>query len=308
MRNLPLLLALALGTGCATNLSTLQTAKPLARGQFQVTVGSGLYVPVGQLVDVIDLGIDKGKEINDAVQRGESVHLSEEDQQRMLTAGLSLAVAPPGPVTEVTIRAGLADDIDVGLRYSGISLRLDTRYRFFHAGDGPQVAETNRKSFDMALGLAGARHSFKSPVLDVLKIVQVDDFSRWDVEVPLYVSFDFGDIFRLYAAPKYIYSRTSLDERLVAAAQQGQDVTGFDVSLPAKVNSHFIGSSFGLSLGYKYVHVFAELTGGYTSCKPFLFGQERNLGGATFYPAIGIAIRNLAPVRPVAESEQAESF
>ncbi|MBN1203379.1 MAG: hypothetical protein JXB05_00455 [Myxococcaceae bacterium] len=308
MRILPLLLALAFGSGCASNLSTLQTAKPLARGQFQVTLGSGLFVPVGQIVDVIDLGIDQGKEIKDAVDRDEPVRLTEEDQQRLLTAGLSLAVAPPGPVSEVTIRAGLADDVDVGLRYSGISLRLDTRYRFLHAGDGPQVPENNRKSFDMAIGLAGARHSFKSPVLDVLEIIQVDDFSRWDVEVPLYISADIGDIFRVYAAPKYVYSRTRLDQKLVNFAEQGKDVTGFDASLPAKVNSHFIGSTFGLSLGYKYVHVFAELTGGYTSCKPTLFGQQRNLGGATFYPAIGIAIRNLAPVRQSPELGQPESL
>jgi hypothetical protein len=298
MRNLPALLLLALATGCASNLSTLQTAKPLTRGQFQVSLGAGAFVPAGQLIDLVDLGIDEGKKIKEAVENDEPVQLSQEDQQRMLSAGIALAVAPPGLVNEVSIRAGLADDLDVGLRYSGISWRLDTKFRFFHGGDGYEVPENSRRSIDMALGLAGARHSFKSPVFDVLEIVQINDFSRWDLEVPLYISTDFGDILRLYAAPKYVYSKTHIDQQLINYAEQGKNVTGFDVRLPATVKSEFAGSTFGVSLGYKYVHVFAEITGGYTFCKPEVFGERRNLGGVTIYPAVGIAIRNPAPQRP----------
>jgi hypothetical protein len=293
MRNLPPLLLMALATGCASNLSTLQTAKPLERGQFQVSLGAGAFIPAGQLIDLVDLGIDKGKSIKDDIEDDRPVQLTEEDQQRMLSAGIALAVSPPGIVNELSLRAGLADNLDVGLRYSGISWRLDTKYRFHHSGDGAEVRESSRKSFDMAIGLAGARHSFKSPVFDVLEIVQINDFSRWDLEVPLYISTDFGDILRLYAAPKYVYSKTHIDEQLVNYAEQGKNVSGFDVRLPATVKSEFVGSTFGLSVGYKYVHVFAELTGGYTFCKPHVFGQQRNLGGATFYPAVGIAFRNL---------------
>lgn len=297
MRNLPLLLLTALATSCATNISTLQTAKPLERGQFQVSLGAGAFIPAGQLIDLVDLGIDKGKTIKDDIEDDKPVQLTEEDQQRMLSAGIALAVSPPGIVNELSIRAGLANNLDMGLRYSGISWRLDTKYRFHHSGDGAEVPESARKSFDMAIGLAGARHSFKSPVFDVLEIVQINDFSRWDLEVPLYISTDFGDIFRLYAAPKYVYSKTHIDQQLVNYAEQGKNVTGFDVRVPATVKSEFVGSTFGLSVGYKYVHVFAELTGGYTFCKPNVFGQQRNLGGATFYPAVGIAFRNLPSPR-----------
>jgi hypothetical protein len=304
MRYLPPLLALALVTGCASNLSTLQTAKPLARGQFQVSLGAGAFIPAGQIVDVVDIAIDEGKRLRDQVENNEKVSLTQEQQQEILSAGVALAVAPPGLVHEFMLRAGLADDWDVGLRYSGISWRLDTKVRFLHAGDGPEVAENQRKSFDMAIGLAGARHSFKSPALDLLKIVQIDDFSRWDVEVPLYISTDVGDILRLYMAPKYVYSRTKLDERFINFAEQGKDVTGFDVSLPARVKSEFVGSTFGVSLGYKYVHVFAEITGGYNFCNPEVFGQRRNLGGVTIYPSVGIAFRNLLPQQPAEQAPQ----
>lgn len=287
-----MLCALLLGTGCASTLSTMQTARPLSQGQVQVSLGMGVFLPLGQLATVADIGIDKGGDIKDAVDRGEPVELSEEDQRRMLTAGVALAVAPPGVVNELMIRAGVVENLDVGLRYSGISLRLDGKYRFLHRGSPDSVPENQRTSVDMALGLAVARHSFKSPALDLLKIVQIDDFSRYDLEVPLYISWDVGDIFKLYAAPKYVFGRTSLDEKLINYAEQGKPVSGFDASLPARVNSHFGGSTFGVSLGYKYVHLYAELTGGYTYCKPTVFGERRNLGGATFYPAVGIAFRN----------------
>jgi hypothetical protein len=306
MRSLPPLLALALMTGCASNLSTLQTAKPLARGQFQVSLGAGAFIPVGQIGNAIDLGINQGKAIDRAVRNHEPVQLSEEDQQKILTAGIAGAVAPPGLVNEVMFRAGLADNLDMGLRYSGISWRLDTKFRFYHSGDGEEVQESARRSFDMAIGLAGARHSFEGAVFDLLKVVKLDDFKRYDVEVPLYISTDVGDILRLYAAPKYVYSHTTLDEALVNYAEQGYDVSGFDARLPAAVKSEFVGSTVGVSLGYKYVHLFAELTGGYTFCKPFLFGQQRNLGGATFYPAIGIAFRNLAPQRASLQPQRAD--
>lgn len=299
MRLLPvplLALGLALTSGCATTLSTMQTARPLAPGQVQVTGGLGIFLPVGNLIRVVDAGIDQGREARDAVDDGRSYDLDEEAQQRLLTAGVALMVAPPGVNPELMVRVGVVDRVDVGLRYSGISLRADAKVLLLHGG-GEQEGrmEVGQRSYDVALGLGVARHFFSSPVLDVLEIVQMGDFSRYDLEVPLYVSADFGDIFKLYGAPKYVYSRTRLDERLVDYSQQGAPVTGFDAALPATVNSHFVGSTVGMALGYRYVYVFAELTGGYVICNPTLFGAERKLGGVTFFPSFGLAVRTGGP-------------
>jgi len=297
MRSFPPLLALVLATGCASTLSSMQTAKPLAPGQFQVSLGSGIFVPVGPLATVADFGIRESDKFLALINGGERVELSEDDQRRLLTAGLALGVAPPGLVTEFMGRAGVAENFDLGLRYSGISWRLDAKYRFLHRGSGEDGRQSARRSFDVAVGLGVARHNFKSPALDLLKLVDIDDFSRYDVEVPFYVSSEAGEILKLYAGPKYIYSRTRLDQKLVDFSQQGKDVAGFDVSLPSRVNSHFVGSTLGIALGYKYVHLYAELTSGYTFCKPRVFGEKRNLGGPTFYPAVGLGFRNAEPER-----------
>lgn len=297
MRLLPVLLLL-LAPGCATTLSTMQTARPLAPGQVQVTGGVGVFIPVGNIVRAVDTGIEQGEEARDAIDEGRPYSLSEEAQQRLFTAGVALMVAPPGANPELMVRVGVVDRVDVGVRYSGISLRADAKVLMFHGGDadGGRM-EPGQRSYDVALGLGAARHFFSSPVLDVLEVVKMGDFSRYDVEVPLYVSADFGDILKLYAAPKYVFSRTRMDQRLVDASREGSPVTGFDAALPATVNSHFWGSTVGLALGFRYVYLFAELTGGYVSCNPTLFGVERELGGVTLFPAFGLAVRTGGPDR-----------
>jgi hypothetical protein len=195
------------------------------------------------------------------------------------------------------LRAGVVENVDLGLRLTTTSVRLDGKWRLAHGGnESPGLREHERTSLDLAVGLGLSRHLFKSPVLDALEVVEMDDFSRYDVEVPLYLSFDVGDIFKAYAVPKYVFSRTRMDEKLVDFSQDGKDVTGFDVVLPARVNSHFAGATLGVAVGYKYVHLYAELTAGYTHCRPTFFGQERDLGGVTLYPAIGLAVKNLAPL------------
>jgi hypothetical protein len=295
MRLLPVLL-LVLAPGCATTLSTMQTARPLAPGQVQVTGGVGVFIPVGNIVRAVDVGIDQGREARDAVDEGRPYELDEAGQQRLLTSGVALMVAPPGANPELMVRVGVVDRVDVGLRYSGISLRADAKVLLFHGGDtdGGRM-EAGQRSYDVALGLGAARHFFSSPALDVLEVVEMGEFSRYDVEVPLYVSADFGDIFKLYGAPKYVYSRTRMDERLVDFSRQGSPVTGFDAALPATVNSHFVGSTLGAALGFRYVYLFAELTGGYVICNPTLFGIERTLGGFTLFPAFGLAVRTGGP-------------
>jgi hypothetical protein len=309
MRLLSLLVLLA-ATGCASTLSSMQTAKPLALGQFQVSAGMGVFVPAGQLVTAIDQGITQGVAIKKIIDSGEPYHLLEEDAQKLLTVGTALAVAPPGASSELMVRAGLleANTLDVGLRLSTSSARLDAKVRLLHGGDPEDspLRDIQRKSYDLALGVGVSRHHFRGPVIEALQVVEIDDFERWDLEVPLYVSMDLGDIFKLYAAPKYIYSRTSLDQKLVDYAQLGKDVTGFDIALPAEVDSHFYGASAGFALGYKFVHLYAELTAGYTHCRPVLFGQARDLGGVTLYPSLGIAFKNPTPLtarsRPPASS------
>jgi hypothetical protein len=293
LRLLPLAL---LATGCASTLSTMQTAVPLEPKQIQVSVGMGAYAPLGTIWDVAKLGKEQASRIKDVVAEGEDYTLTEEDQQRLLGAGISLAVAPPGVNYELMARTGLVKNLDVGVRYSSTQLRADVKYRFLHGGDErAELHQVERTSKDLAIGLALSRQIFSGPLVNALSFVKLDDFSRWDLEVPLYASIDVGDVFKLYAAPKYVYGRTSIAQRLVDAEDEAGRIVNLPGTVPSRVDSHFWGSTFGVAVGYRYVHLFAELTGGYTSAKADVLGRERDLGGVTLYPAIGLAFKSDPP-------------
>jgi hypothetical protein len=306
MRLLPLLVL----TGCATTLTTFQSARPVEKGHLQITGGTGYYVNLGGAGKVVGQAIKQVPRIVEAVDKNEQYQVSEEDQQDLLTAGIALAVMPPlAQGTEISIRAGVVDDFDVGFRYSVNALRLDAKYRFSHSGDeipsptnyrlwGKDSAPAEKpeykpgaRSLDAAIGIGVSKYLFTNPVFDVLEFVRLGDFSRWDIEVPLYLSFDFGDIFKLYAAPKYVYSHTTFDEKLVSYSEQATNVSGLDLTLPASVDTHFIGASGGIAIGYRYVHLMLELTSGYTICKPYVFGRPRDLSGVTLYPAAGVSVK-----------------
>ncbi len=316
------LLLAALGSGCAPTLTTFQTAKPLRPKQFRVTAGAGVYAPLGPLTSLITQSLVQGKAAADAVNNGEEPALTDEEKEDFLTAGLGLATMTPGPVYEMSVRAGVVENLEVGLRYSVSAVRLDAKYRLLHGGDkevadegkgdggkgdggtvnaaglekgirtavgqGPSSAGAAR-SYDLAVGFGASKFFFKHPVFDALKIVELDNFSRYDFEVPVYLSAELGEGFQAYAAPKWVHSRTKLDEKLVNYSRQASNSTAYDVSLPYEVNSNFVGASFGVGVGYRYVHLLLEMTAGYTFSNPVVFGKRRDLGGVTLYPAAALA-------------------
>lgn len=300
---LPVLVGLS--SSCATTVSTLQTARPVPKGHVQATMGAGLYLPLGPVVTLVKEGVVLVDRARVAVENKSPMEFNQADAEQLLTAGLALAVFPPSTSYELSVRTGLARDVDLGLRYSINALRLDAKYRFYHSGDeGPGSGDnvpfgqltSGRKVnpeplMDLAVGLAVSKYLFKSPLIDVLEYVQLGDFSRWDLEVPLYASAEIGEVFKLFAAPKYLFSRTSFDEQLVGISEFAADTTGLELALPARVDSHFVGLSAGIGIGYRWVHLMLELTGGYTFCSPRLFGAERSLGGVTLYPAAALNVR-----------------
>ena len=282
---------LLLATGCATHLSSLQSAKTVPRGKVQVTAGTGFYANVGPIVGLVAEAAGEAEQIQKALSSGQPYTLTPEAQKRLLVAGVALASLSPGVGTELSVRTGvLREDGDAGLRVTGNSVRVDGRYRLFHAEkDGPDWL--NRRSTDVTLGVGVTRFFFSNPLFTALKLVAVDGFSRWDVDVPLYVSTDYGQVLKLYATPRYLFSRTALDSQVVELARMAADTLGTGGGLPAVVDMHFAGATGGVAVGYGPLHLYLELTAGYTFCAPELFGTRAQLGGATFYPAVGLTFR-----------------
>src|SRR5262249_40194177 len=77
--------------GCASTLSSMQTAVPVEPRHVEATVGYGLYLPLGPATQAIAQGVKQTKNALEAAGSGTKYQLSEEDQQALITAGIGLA-------------------------------------------------------------------------------------------------------------------------------------------------------------------------------------------------------------------------
>ena len=293
MRLLTVVSLLLLSTGCATNLSSLQTARPIKRGQVEVQGGLGAYANLGPMVALVGEAIHHAGKAKEAAENQTTYEVTEEEIERAAVAGIGIAIFPPSQGWQIAARTGvLEENMDVGFRYSGNALRFDTKYRYYHWGEKrEEIPDYKRPSIDLAVGLGVSKFTFDNPVFKALEYIRLDDFSRWDIDATLYSSFDFGDIFKLYLNPKYLWSRTSFDPTLVNISKQATNIAGTDLRLPSTVLMHFVGMSVGVAAGYKYAHLYVELTSGYTICRPKIAGEERRLDGVTLYPSIGLGLK-----------------
>jgi len=272
-------LALLLCCGCATTLSTMDTARTTDPGHVRVNAAMGVYVPAGTALRLVSDGTDLAKRLI-----AESRDPTVEELDKMFEAGLAVAVLPIAPVQELQIRTGIVRNLDAGLRLATTGARLDLKFRFWNGGD--QHA---------SIGAGASKYFFSGPVFDALSFVKIDDFSRWDFEVPLLFSSEAGETFRFYGGAKYVLSLFSMDEKLVKAQHVAEQNGSPDV-FRAKEKMHFVGGVAGIMLGFRHVFVALELTAGYTVAEPEIYSfvskrpEKRSLGGVTLYPALGLVL------------------
>jgi hypothetical protein len=275
-----------LSTGCATTYSTMDTARTTPRGHVQFNYARGIFLPLGPSTDLLSA---TGGMIKNALDDKEV--LTHEEAQHLYDFALGLALQPPAWVDEFQLRTGVAENLDVGLRYSVTQLRLDAKARFFHS-------EAGHKSQHASIGLGASKYLFNNPLFEWLDYVKLSDFSRWDLEVPLLYSFEYRDSFMLYCGAKYVYTRFSIDQDLFEIQRRVSDLADQPAIVESiDANMHFFGSVFGLGGGYKHVFFFTELNYGYVYLRPEMYSfidkqrKQRNLGGLTLHPAIGILVR-----------------
>ncbi|MBI5543958.1 MAG: hypothetical protein HY901_08735 [Deltaproteobacteria bacterium] len=281
--------AVALGTGCATTLSTMDTARTVRPGHVQIHGAYGLHLPVGSMVKG---AVATGEAVADSIESGQ-VAISPEQAQQLYEAGIATALTPPSTQWEMAVRTGLFENLDVGLRYSTNALRLDLKFRFLHLG-----VDDEGKSHHMSIGLGASRYLFNNPVFEVLDYLELSDFSRWDLEVPLLYSWEYRRYFVFYTGLKYIYSSLELDENLYEIQKHVTNMADIaPITDHVRSSMHLFGGTVGLGGGWKYVWVYTELTMGYTRLRPHLYSfvdgktKQRNLDGFSIYPAIGIVVK-----------------
>jgi hypothetical protein len=257
---------------CSTALSTMQPVQALPKGDLQFNTGVGFNVAPGPIISAFDAAL--------AISQKDEIDINAEDEQQFLTAGLALALNPPGVINEYSFRYGLGHGFDAGLRYTGKSFNAEGKWQFLDNEDPKRI--------DGALHLTAGRHAFDGFLLDLLDEFDLANFSRTDVSLSAMVGKKPNDYVEFWAGPKYAvgiykaegtFAKTGIIEDAAGAMQ-------------------YIGGTAGLALGYKYLYVITELTVANLLFKEEILGEEQDLGGVVFYPSIGLSVR--VPTKKIA--------
>jgi len=253
--------------GCSTTLSTMQPAEPVGKNNVHVGVGANVNLPVSRAWAVLEESTSTTARV---IASGDPP--SEDDARKLFDAGLALGLNPPGTTPDIMLRYGVLDSVDIGARFSGNAIHGDVKGRFFHSGD-------ERWSGAISLGYSNQR--FSGAAFDVLDVLEMADYSRHNVELPILFGARLGDYGHVWFGPKFVGSFYSLDASLKS--------TGL-VAHSSGFIQHW-GMFGGAALGYKHVFAFAELTTMYMIARPEILGREVNLGGVVIMPSAGLMAR-----------------
>lgn len=282
-RSLALLLAAL--TGCASTLSTLQTAETTPKGHAELHAGLGAFMPTAALPHLARAGQLEAKGLEALATTGSHPPPPQEERDELVDTALSLGLQTPGPVWELGARYGLTDFWDVGARLSSNDWAVDTKLKLF---DRPLQ---DGLSHAAAIDVRYAHVDVSNLATDLLDYVNMGDFSRYDVEGTALYTVDMKHVVRVYGGPKLVYTHFTFDEN---AFKFGNEASAY-ANLPPLVGSihdtmWFYGGVAGVSATYKRVTGYLELNGGWTRLRPEVLGKQRDLSGVTVYPAVGIAV------------------
>ena len=226
-------------TGCAPALSTLQPATVVPHKHVHGVVGYGISVPVGGLAR----SVGEAKDAVERAENGDP--LTDEERDRLIETSIGLALNPPSFGNEFQLGYGLLKNVELDVRYAVSSWRLGARYQFLSpetymvpapapmpvpagpdgeggaAGAGEGGVSSDGSASRPALtrppiastGLAGtagigvSRYTLGLPEAPgfAKRIVDVKDFTRIDVDVPLLFGIS-NDLVHVWAGPKMVLS------------------------------------------------------------------------------------------------------
>ncbi len=238
----------------------------------------GVSVPVGQLGDLAE----KGDAI--AKKRAAGAALTVEEQDDLVESGLALALDPPSAAGELQGRYGVADSIDVGVRFAtSATVRLDGRWQFLKSGapDGSGFAGS------AGVGLGYYAKSFEIPNHDIELLVGVADLKRVELDAPILFGWS-GPIGHFWFGPKFVVNRYWADVTLAFLQTPIVDGTATGTNV-------FYGGQLGGAVGYKYVWFGAELSIMQLSSSGRVdssaYNSDLSFGGLVLYPAVGIIVQ-----------------
>jgi hypothetical protein len=254
-------------------LSSNQPAHVPEKGHAHAELGVDVSYPTGTIPDVIHAA-------ESVEQATEERAVSNEEKRKIFEGAAAIAINPPAAVAHAGFDYGIFAGWEVGVRLATSGLRASER---------TQLLKQAEAGVDLSVGLGLGRALFTPPVHSVFDSVTVDDFSRWNVDLP--VAFGrHGSWYRVWGGPRLLWSHVS----------QTMTLTLQDFGTPQPIRTTgtvsgralYVGGYAGAALGYRSFFVGPELTVTYLlgSADVDAFGgRDRvSVGSWVVYPAFAV--------------------
>lgn len=262
---------LAAGAGCAPSLSTFQPAHVAPAKTLSASAGLEVGVPVG----AVDSLFETGKAV---AQRGQSQGmLSTDETWQVFDAAVNLLLNIPSAGPHFALGYVPVPRFEIGVRYAGTAWRGGARYQILDHATAP---------FDLTVGLGLSRFTFEFPISDQIPGLDLQDFSRWQVDVPILAGTS-RDWFRVWVGPKLLF--TTFDTQLSLTLPNQTTLARFEGT------ATFVGGQGGVALGYRHLFLAFELTlaeafGTAHLTAPSLSPapHDTSLSSFTIFPSVGL--------------------
>jgi hypothetical protein len=266
--------ALGVGlAGCAVGLSSNQPAHVADPGHAHTELGVDVSYPTGTIPQVINAA----ESVDEATQMRA---LTDDEKRKIFAGAAAIAVNPPAAIGHFGFDYGVAPRWEVGLRLATSGARLSAR---------TQLLKQDEQGVDLSIGLGLGHALFTPPVHNVFADVTVDDFSRWNIDVPVALG-RHGSWYRVWGGPRLLWSHVSqsmtLTLRDLATSQE------IRTSGTVSGSALYVGGYAGAALGYRSFFVGPELTVTYLfgSADVNAFGSPStvSIGSWVVYPAFAV--------------------
>ena len=170
--------------------------------------------------------------------------------------------------------------LELGLRWAGGEWRAAARY---------QLLEQASHGVDLTVGLGLSRFAYEFPVGSLVDIIQLDDFTRYGLDVPLLVG-THASWYRLWGGPRLLFSHFDAAMRLNLPAAAGSPAETELASVQG--GAIFVGGQGGVALGYRNLFLGFELTIVRLVSSAHLQAagksEDVDLGGLIIYPGLAL--------------------
>jgi len=279
-------------TSCVAPRTIVSTGKVTPRGEFRVGGNAAFNVATATLSK-------GGSALKSAVQSATGKDTVQYNQSitDLQAAALAYVLDPVQPTSDLYLRYGVIDRLDVGYKYAFGSHVFDAMYQFLGPVGTPEHPVGRSGDTYASIGLQYATQRAKLPGLSYLdNLTNLVGFraSRNDLLVPLVFSRSFGPeeengafSYGLVYAHTFLRYGFAPSKIYVSASQQVPELP------TSRENFSSYGAFINVKVGYRYVYVIPALSIFYQNYGTFALLNNRttSLSGVTIVPSIGLQFR-----------------